>query len=367
MKKSLDFGTELLEYESSKIGENMKYYEMPKNGINEKITFIDGVAIITIVLYHSLVYQTNISFDTKNIGIAGLALFTFSAGLKMGYNHFEEMNDKEFLKKYFVKRLIRLYKPYLGYTALIFVPVYIEMYIARNLLHFESESVTRYWDNLNVNGLIKLIFGSNFVSNHLWYLILMIVITLVCFVILYCFSTRGLFLSFFPMLLFNLSLLNIFPNILELAFAYSPIYIFGIFYASYFNSKLNKVLNSTFSILFILIICASLISNNFLLPIFSNLSLFFYGLFFSCFMMLVVPILSNVKLIKSFFNLCGKYSFQIYLFHVPLVLHPLNLLIGNVSYIDSFFTPYFVTVLTIYMSIFLYNFCRKFRLNVFFE
>jgi peptidoglycan/LPS O-acetylase OafA/YrhL len=345
----------------------MKYYEITKNGINERITFIDGIAIITIVLYHSLAFQISTPFNIENIGMAGLALFTFSAGLKMGYNHFKEMSNKEFLKKYFVKRLVRLYKPYIGYTALIFIPVYFEMYIAKNLLHLKSDGITRYWDNLNINGLIKLIIGSNFVSSHLWYLILMILITLVCFIILYCFNTRGLFLSFFLLIVFNFSLLNFFPNIFKLAFVYSPIYIFGIFYASCFNSKLNIALNLAFSVLFVLITYVSLIKTNFFLLTFSNFSLLIYGLFFSCFIILIIPIFSNIKLINSFFTLCGKYSFQIYLFHVPLVLHPLNQLIRSIFGINSLFIPYLVTILTIYISIFLYIFCKKFRLNVLFE
>jgi len=344
----------------------MKRCDIQKSEIIERIMFFDGVAIIAIVLYHSLVYQTNIPFNTKNVGIAGLALFTFSAGLKMGYNHFEEMNDKKFLKKYFVKRLVRLYKPYLGYTALFFVPIYIEMYIARNLLHFESSGVSVYWDNLNANGLIKLLLGYNFVSSHLWYLILMITITLVCFALLYCFGIRGLYLSFFLMLLFNLSQLNLSINFLELAIIYAPIYIFGIFYATSFNSNFYKAFNSTFSILFILIFALLANSNSFS-STFSNISLIIYGLFFSCFLMLIIPVLSKFRLINSFFNLCGKYSFQIYLFHVPLVLHPLSLIFIKLFHINYFFVPYFVTIFTIYISIFLYNSCKRLHLNVFFE
>ena len=82
--------------------------------IKNKITLIDGISIIFIVLFHELggINRPDAIFLLRYLATFGLVLFTFSSGLKMGVNHSAEINDKSFISRYFVKRFTRLYKAY---------------------------------------------------------------------------------------------------------------------------------------------------------------------------------------------------------------------------------------------------------------
>jgi len=134
--------------------------------IKDKITLIDGISIIMIVLFHELggINRPDSIFLLKYLATFGLVLFTFSSGLKMGINHSTEINDKSFISKYFVKRFTRLYKAYIGYTLLAFVPLYCISYISINYLNLNFESIIIFWNNLNIDGLFKIFIGHNIVS-----------------------------------------------------------------------------------------------------------------------------------------------------------------------------------------------------------
>jgi peptidoglycan/LPS O-acetylase OafA/YrhL len=336
--------------------------------ISDKVTFIDGFAIILIVLYHTLTHNLSTlgaTFLLKYIRTIGLTLFTFSAGMKIGINHSRELEDKEFLKRYFVKRFFRLYKPYLGYTALIFIPVYFEMCVAKYYFNSNYIGVSRYWSNLNINGVINLILGSNFVSSHLWYLPFLIIITALCFALLYLFKTRCLFIFIIPLLIFDIIYWNYLDgNLFYLSIKYLSIYIFGIYYAYNKEYELWKKNQYIIASLFVVIFLVSLIKGNY--PLFKY-DLILYGLTFPSFIILGSQILLNISYVNNFLSTCGKYSFQIYLFHVPLLLHPLNELVKRFMDVDLFITPYFISLLTIFISIYIYKACKKLTINRLFE
>ncbi|MFZ2497811.1 acyltransferase family protein [Methanosarcina sp.] len=339
-----------------------------KFDIFDKITFIDGFAIILIVLYHTLTRNSDApgaEFLLKYIRTIGLTLFIFSAGMKLGINHSQELEDKEFLKKYFVKRFFRLYKPYFGYTALIFIPVYFEMYVAKYYFNSDYIGVSRYWSSLNINGILNLILGSNFVSSHLWYLPFLIIITSVCFTLLYFFKTRGLFIFIVPLLIFDVFYWNCLSgSLLFLAIKYLPIYIFGIYYAYYKEYELWKKKQYLIAVSFVMIFLISLIRGN--NPLF-NYDLILYGLTFPSFFILASQHLVNIPYMNNFLSICGKYSFQIYLFHVPLLLHPINELFNIFMDTEYSFIPYYISFLTIVASIYAYKLCKKLGLNSLFE
>lgn len=120
-----------------------------KSNITNRITLIDGVSIFFIVLYHELGGIANLSsqFLVQFLGVCGLLLFTFSSGLKMGFNHSDDINKKSFLSEYFIKRFIRLYKAYVGCTLLMFIPLYFISYQLTNFMH--NLVITEYkWNNI---------------------------------------------------------------------------------------------------------------------------------------------------------------------------------------------------------------------------
>jgi len=121
---------------------NLKYNELNPHQMDEKsilrnrIVFMDGLAIFFIVLCHTMggLNTSDSIFVNRYTGVFGLTLFTFSAGLKLGVNHSNEIENRLFIKKYFTKRLIRMYKPYIGYSILTFIPLVFIDYIPLQIL-----------------------------------------------------------------------------------------------------------------------------------------------------------------------------------------------------------------------------------------
>ncbi|SES77561.1 Peptidoglycan/LPS O-acetylase OafA/YrhL, contains acyltransferase and SGNH-hydrolase domains [Methanococcoides vulcani] len=340
-----------------------------KNNIVNRITLMDGCAIFFIVLAHELegTNTPDALFLTKYLAVFGLVLFTFSSGLKMGLNHFDEINDKTFLSNYFIKRFIRLYKAYIGYTLLAFISYFSVLYISTYYLKLNFVDFNEWWNSLNVNDLFNTLIGTNFVSAHLWYLVALLAITSVCFSIIYYFNIKTLFLFIFPLMIFDIiywDYLMLHSMILFKIVAYMPIYIFGIFCGRYLIDHMNKNIFHGLSMFFIVIFLLSVAyPNNTIL----KYDILIYGSTFPLTMLFVSSYLLNFNYINQLLLICGKYSFQIYLFHWPLILPILSRLITDVLSINYFIMPYFVTTLAIASCICAYKIVKKIKLNILFE
>jgi peptidoglycan/LPS O-acetylase OafA/YrhL len=205
----------------------------------ETLIFFDGIAIFFIVTYHELGgFPANPLYVLEPyLESLGLTLFTFSAGYKLFFNHPDELNQKLFLGKYFIKRFIRLYKPYLGYSLLILIPLFIVTYVTVYFFHFNFERATSFvnlTNNISSFNLIEFFLGNNPITSHLWYLVALIGITSVCFSILYFKNIRWLFYLFLPFLLISLWIrINDFGagHIDKIIMFYLPFFIFGIYYS----------------------------------------------------------------------------------------------------------------------------------------
>jgi len=337
--------------------------------IKDKITLIDGISIIFIVLFHELggLNRSDSIFLIRYLATFGLVLFTFSSGLKMGVNHSAEINDKSFISKYFVKRFTRLYKAYIGYTLLAFVPLYCISYISINYLNLNFESIMNFWNNLNIDGLFKILIGNNIISYQLRYLLVLILITTICFTIIYYFQIDTLFYFIIPLLAFDFiykDTLKQYPSILFNVMMYMPAYIFGIAY-SYKQLEKNKLsISYICSITFVAIFVISIVYPQ---SFAHKYAILLYGITFPPFMMLFSRLLINFKYLKGLLLLCGKYSFQIYLFHWPIILPLISKLTINILKINNFFTPYGVTVLAIIICVYVYKVSKKLKLNQIFE
>jgi peptidoglycan/LPS O-acetylase OafA/YrhL len=337
--------------------------------IKDKITLIDGISIIFIVLFHELggINRSDSIFLLRYLATFGLVLFTFSSGLKMGINHSTEINDKSFISKYFMKRFTRLYKAYIGYTLLAFFPLYCISYISINYLNLNLESVINFWNNLNIDGLFKILIGNNIISYQLRYLLVLILITTICFAIIYYFQVDTLLYLGIPLLAFDFiykDTLKQYPSILFNVMMYMPAYIFGIAYG-YKQLEQNKLSVSYIcSITFVAIFIISIVYPQ---SFAHKYAILLYGITFPPFMMLFSRLLINFKYLKGLLLLCGKYSFQIYLFHWPVILPLISKLTINILKINNFFTPYGVTVLAIIICVYVYKVSKKLKLNQIFE
>lgn len=340
------------------------------NSVVKNLYIMDGIAIFLIVLHHTLggINRLDAIFLTKYLGIFGLVLLTYSSGFKLGFNHCNELENKIFLKKYFKKRFIRLYKPYIGYSMLTSVPLFFVAYISKYYFKWESAGVNSFWEyinNLSVKTIFNFITGNNFVAPQLWYLIALIVITAICFIILYYFTTRTLYQFSIILMLVDILFWNFLIECSSLLFnimVYIVIYIFGIFCAcnkTYISHKKMEFL----SVLFICLFLLSIGNPNFQL---FKYNILIYGLTLPCFIILLSSFTLN-KHIDNLLMICGNYSFQIYLFHWPLILPILKRLTIDTDIINYIITPYIIAVITIIVCVGTYNIVKTLKLNIVFE
>jgi peptidoglycan/LPS O-acetylase OafA/YrhL len=345
--------------------------------VHEKLNTIllfDGIAIFFIVLYHALGAQPTNPLHSLNsyIVFLGLSLFTFSSGYKLMINHSDKLNEKKFLSEYYIKRFMRLYKPYFGYTLLMLFPVFLVNYIAIYVFHFDYPGLTFFTtiNNMNVFNFIIFLFGGNPIAGQLWYLVALVVITSVCFTILYFLDIKWLFFSFIPffliLCLIKIEVINNI-NILDI-FTYLPFFILGCYsaYNHYYNKTTNwsKITHSLFPVCFVILIISSILQQALIIR---SILILFSCLFFPFFLLSIFDYLKKAKFVFSFILLCGTYSFQIYLFQGPIIMPILLRTTIYILKIDYYFIPVLISFLTIYLSIIVYGIVKKVGLNVVFE
>jgi len=145
---------------------------------------------------------------------------------------------------------------------------------------------------------------------------------------------------------------------------YMPAYIFGIAHG-YKQLEQNKLSVSYIcSITFVAIFVISIVYPQ---SFAHKYAILLYGITFPPFMILFSRLLLNFKYLKELLLLCGKYSFQIYLFHWPIILPLISKLTINILKINIYFTPYGVTVLAIIICVYVYKVSKKLKLNQIFE
>ena len=98
-----------------------------------------------------------------------------------------------------------------------------------------------------------------------------------------------------------------------------------------------------------------------------SILIYFSCFLFPIFLLLIFDYVKKIKFLFPFLMFCGTYSFQIYLFHVPLVEAILSRSIIDILKIDYIFMPIVITILTMYCSVIVYKIVKKVRLNMLFE
>lgn len=288
------------------------------NTKNQSLLLIDAVAVIIIVFFHALAFYPPAFYPldqySSMLRFLGLALFSFSAGYKLMYNHRLELQNREFLKQYMVKRFKRLYKPYIGYTLLVLPPFYAVIWIAKNLFSLDYPGLSLF-DKPMEDLVWDFMIGEPPVTPHLWYLVMLLEVTFFCLFVLYAFNLKVLFGMGFTL---GLSFL-FFQDYIEFEYLYRII-IYG--------------------------------------------TIFIIGIFFSTKVALpekiTVPLLTPLIMI-------GSYSFYIYLFQTPFLVPIPGRILGDILHIRSIFVPIFLTIFTVVASIIIYQAMKAFRINRLFE
>ena len=340
----------------------------------DTLLFFDGIAIFFIVTAHVLVGHPNnpLFFFWDELGILGLSLFTFSSGYKLMINHLDDLDQRTFLSEYYMKRVTRLYKPYIGYSLLSAIPLVLVVYVAVNIFHLNFPGLSNFFsmfDNMNIFIVLSFFVGNNPIAAQLYYLITLIAITSICFTILYFLNMKWLFLSFCPFFLISLLIqLKIIQDVPLLGvFRYLPFFIFGSYWA--YNQQTRKgnwfqFFQSYAPVFFFICI-----------PLFIIVQNFFYHLILFCFFCFLFPFflssffdtMKKIRFAYSFFMFCGNYAFPIYLFQWPLILPIVTRSLIDILKLDFIFMPLVVSIITIYLSVFVYQIVKKVHLNILFE
>jgi peptidoglycan/LPS O-acetylase OafA/YrhL len=291
----------------------------------QEILAIDGLAILLIVTYHVLTtYKDFVPLagsQWTNLGFMGLGVFTFISGYKLMLNHGPELGDKQFLKGYMVKRFIRIAKPYFVYALLLM------------LIRYQSINTQELWGILN---------GVPPSTTHLWYLYLLLLITMGVLIILY-FSQEKVLFAFLPalMLLYTVRASSL--------IGFGAVFIAGLAWARWNPIKMNPrlvlyILSACFFVLFILGI--------------QKYQAIAFGLTFPALTVLIAPYLKG-------FEYVGKYAFPIYLLHLPII-QP-NVTFHLMSQYSGIGIIVPAVVLTIIISVGLYEGMRIIKVNKLFE
>jgi len=356
--------------------------------IFDTILFWDGIAIFFIVLYHALVGKTSYPLNClcPYLVSMGMTLFTFSSGYKLVINHLDTLDQRVFLSKYYIKRFIRLNKAYIGYTLLMILPVLTVVFVASQFFHIVPPPGTRpFWifftaqspgisifsavfNTINFFNILNFLSGENMIAGQLWYLVALVGITSICFTILYFLNIKWLFFSFIPFFLISFiirfGIIRIPSIVVSSVFLYLPFFIFGCYWAyiqQHYQTTNWLQITLLSSLVFILLLIISL---KFIFP---NIWIYFSCFFFPLFLLLLFDYVKKIKFLYPFIIFCGTYSFQIYLFHEPLILPILSIGIIDILKIDYSFMPLLIAILAIYVCVFVYKIVKRVHLNILFE
>jgi peptidoglycan/LPS O-acetylase OafA/YrhL len=349
---------------------------IPPQKKSDMLLFFDGIAIFFVPLYHAIDgYSENpLLFFLPFITHLCLGLFTYTAGYKLFFNHVNDLNRKPFINKYYIKRVIKLYKAYLGYSFLMVIPLLMVTYSAAYILHLNIGGASQFLSTIstmNMQGFFNFLSGENNpVAYQLWYLVALIAITSICFTLLYFLEIKWLFYGFFPFLVISLLFqagnpVSI-PNIVISTFLYLPFFIIGCYWAYQYHYNRDIAIQHTrlFPLLFIILLISSIFLQFFVK---ADMLIYCSSFFFPFFLAEFSGYIKRISFISSFFIFCGTYSFQIYLFHWPLILPVITRTVIDILHIDYFFMPVLTAVIAVYACVFAYKIVRKIHLNVLFE
>ncbi|MHB8117135.1 MAG: acyltransferase family protein [Methanothrix sp.] len=282
------------------------------NAKNQSLLLIDAVAAISIVLHHALPYGP---YNVGVLGYFGLVLFSFSAGYKLMHNHRPELQNRVFLKLYMLKRFKRLYKPYISYTFLVLPFLLATIWIATNIFGLKYYGFN-FFANPIEELLWSIISGENIVAGQLWYLVMLLEVTIFSLLVLYVFA--------------NIKVL------FGMGFAMGLLFLF-----------FSDAIESDYSCMFI-----------------KYGTIFIIGMFFATKVAfpekITAPLLMPLMII-------GSYSFYIYLFQFPFLIPIPGRILTDILHIHSIFVPIFLTVFTVIASIIICRVMKAFGINKLFE
>lgn len=320
----------------------------------EKIKELDifsGISILCVVLIHSnSFYMSEIlnfnsfaesCFSIKlldNFVTASVAMFIFIAGYKYALNN---LNDD--YKKYVLKRIKRVIKPFLVISAI-----------------FLLKNIISYPDYFNLKTLIVeiiyIFLGYN-IAYQLWYIPMYLFITCTYPIIYKIFKTdktRIIFILFLVIIQYLLCLK--FDILTQKPFNFIYYYLFyemGVIFEKY-NLKENTKNWST--IIIVLFVCSATLLA--IKPM-GDLYITFQRYLISPLAVISYYFISS-KLIKSrLLDYLGKYSFYIFLLHAPVISYYVPCAFKYIGIYNSIIYVFITGALIIVVTMILYKIIEK--------
>jgi len=362
---------------------------------SEIIGLMDVLSIFLITYYHAYNYYRYYATveDPFNQHIMfymvtfGLTAFAFSSGYKLFFNHEYELGDKKFLTNYLKKRIGRLYFPYISYLSftLIFVYIFFNIFsfqILREIYPFLG------FPPMDIGSIIKILTLGIFpLAGHLWFLFVILIITMIVLVVLYLSNGKVLFFVIFPALFFyftlNIHYMQSYEILTEIPYyvaLYAIIFLFGSYIAHLQES--NEILFDAIvlilSVSFILSLCIieffpsifSFLLNTYLKQILIN-PFFLWGMTYPLFLLLIFNILYKFNLLPIRLARIKIYTLIIYIFQYPFIIPISAWVCSKFALLNGDplikLIPFIVTLLTFILCIAIHFSMKQLRINRLFE
>lgn len=197
------------------------------------ISILSALAIIAIILNHANLGHIRFIHTSEIVKIA-LYLFTVISSFKLVVNHRAELKDNNFLGLYITKRLDRLYRPYIGYTVLMFLPLYFAIRLRDYIPILNSFVGLNFLDSGYLNAVYEFLIGNNSIVHHLWYLSTLLIVTVFFLSCIYFYNMKKYYLIPMLMIFFlGLSYMVKDNRFIEFFIAYSLGALLGCFFEVY--------------------------------------------------------------------------------------------------------------------------------------
>lgn len=313
-----------------------------------------GIAALLVVLHHATLdapafYNDKPFANFFYFGMAGVDFFFVLSGFIIYYIHSEDPNTYANVKRYLLKRLIRVYPPFLFVSSILLMAYLFVPFATERSDFFDIEYLLKSFLLLPLD-VPPLLTVSWTLVHEMFFYILFITIIL----------NKKIGMTIFLVWAGVIVLLNVFVQ--KIMFPYSFIlnlhnleFLFGILVAYIFKENKNSLKNNTlvyltFSALLLFVLNG--INQNYHMVEFSSSSvIFIYGLSSAMIIYGLVHLKNYYYKTRwtNLLSLLGAASYSIYLLHVPL-LSVLHRIVSKLS-LEEFIHPNLIFIFLVVLAV----------------
>lgn len=323
-----------------------------------ELNIYSGIAILFVVLLHSNAYYLSnvlklssyvdsgflLNFIDKVVHIS-VPMFIFIAGYKYMMN-----NQKETYREYFMKKLLKVFKPF--FIVSFFYLSYHWIDVFRRRLIYTGVHDVQYAAEGFVSGFARMFIGYNF-AYQFWYIPMYLFVCLTYPFFRKYLKNASLRLAFFIGLavLWEVIAMARIPALANKPYPLAFIYYFFIYELGclFYSFKPSQKVSGIIVLLYIIML---IVVSTLPTPEYSRLiyDLIFVPVAVTAYYYIAVWVKEN-RILK----MLGKYSFYIYIFHEPLVLSNLSRHLLRSGLYTAYHTAVMLAAVSIGISIIIYK------------